>query len=310
MALQQSDISVTRYVVGPGALGLFLVSDIVEKTGQMPVVVGRRTGRRHWRVSAQGKPQDFSAEVLSQRELETRPVFGKELYYVCVRTEDAHRVTRSLCHAVHKRAGGNNTCAIVYLSNGLFPSALTETYSEIEFYRAIVIAGFQMQRGATDCVVHNGGSSIRFGALTQCAALQRVVPCTNLLEWECVENISAVEQAKFFVNFALALFIGPRTLPNEKIFELATQEELRALAVYVAQRFGRQGEEESYLRELQFTVKATGGNLNSFSKAGVEGNSQSFMALLDQLPSQKDDKALPLISRVVAKNWKHSGGLH
>jgi ketopantoate reductase len=160
--------------------------------------------------------------------------------------------------------------------------------------RALLNVGFFREESPEKTIIqHRGGKKIIIGpADTEVDTAEALEHFLNLArglnsqggsfyDWTYSTEIRKEEWLKFFVNFVLALVIGPHLAPNKSLYE---KIETPALSWWAA-KFAEASclEAQPFLQRLQFVVSETAENFNSVSVAGARGYPQTFLHFLDKV---------------------------
>lgn len=306
-----------RIVAGPGALGTFLAWDIRKVTGHWPVLLGRAAREVQYQITGEAGSESGAAPIVS--DLTPSQIAGCDvLLYICVATSVSADVT--LMWAQKITALDPASLCVVYCSNGLVSPLLQTELGKLSnvpifFIRAIVAAGFTRRLSDSKIdVVYNGGTLIRAGVYFGNAIppnLQSRVSTTQVLTWEWHSDICQIEYCKFFVNFSLAIAIGPRDLSNQHLFDELSQNQQDELCRLFSFLADYKISEEELRLELRSIVQATAKNTNSISRAGVMGSTVEFLAFLRQfetLMQKKNNAVVPeWMTARITQLWRIEG---
>lgn len=287
--------STARIVLGPGALGSFMLWDISKSTGVLPTCVGECESRRTYEIRSGSEASEIDVPVVSVSDLPNQ-IFNKKpethyLVYVTLPPQNAETVT---CESLKALATMPHIqVTVVYCSNGLLQQQTIETLyalfpkNNLKIVRAIVVAGFERhQKDAHHFeTLHTGGVDVRFGEIPRSHVSESdklEISSTKKLEWTWVENIQQIEFKKFFVNCALAFALGPKNLSNKQYWQEVPLTESESLAKIFAAVSKFPILAEQLMVELEQTISKTQHNTNSVSRAAARGNFQAFLAFFTQ----------------------------
>lgn len=303
-------------VVGAGALGLLLADSLcqlnqisAQKTDIL--VVNRRPLPQpiHMRAQANSMAHELAARLLTDSPETVLTSFDARgvsdvFLFLCVPPEHTEAVFFDWLEALH-HARLNVPVHFVFCNNGLLSSAILKKISEnseyFSYLRAIFFVGAVRQFETGACTVQwNGGDLIRWGfvqadrsanANTSRFATSPWLRVTKgegsmlgFLRWNFEENTTKLEREKFFTNFMLAAFIGPRREINKTLLTKTTVSERAQIARIFENLWAQSGvTAESLIQNLTTTVELTAENVNSLSLQGAQGETSTMCYFLRTL---------------------------
>lgn len=224
------------------------------------------------------------------------------IVFLCAPPEETEKVFNQWLNEF-SATNTNFVVHFVFCNNGLLsPFILKKTLDlnpQFLFYRAIFFTGSVRVIENDICrVLWKGGELVRWGALNkaslseseslkQCLAERTQAGNVDqnrghfmnvgFLRWQFESDIQKVEREKFFTNFMIAAFIGPRKKKNMSLFQETTEDFRKTIASQFALLWPDNAvTRESLLENLNTTVMATGENYNSLSLQGFSGSRSTF----------------------------------
>lgn len=268
-------------VIGSGALGIFLASDLWD-----PGLVGLVDVEQPcWPVFVErGK----DVRVLDRklfRHLPSQLVHREHLLanaqniFVCVTPDVTSSIVNDLAMAPLPKSA-----VVWFCVNGLVLDweHIVNTSPDVTLCRVLCHAGFSRTRGNEGTrVVHAGGNRMEWGVLRGRAP---ETPKTQTLVWDFCENISRREMEKFFINIVLGAIAGDSLVSNGDVLHMLPEPELERVAQNYCDVFAGGGMNvESLTTSFQKTARDTSANVNSLSLAKNRGHVAPWNALLAQL---------------------------
>jgi hypothetical protein len=303
-------------VVGAGALGLLLADSLCQSSqisaqNSEILLLNRRQLPQPIRMRAQANPiaHDLAARLVTDspedvvESIDARRVSSVFLF-LCLPPEHTEALFFDWLEAFH-RTRPNCPVHFVFCNNGLLSSEVLKKVSEnseqISFLRAIFFVGAVRQFEAGACTVQwNGGDLVRWGFVQKDLYTNIKTPgystspwlqatkgaCSMLgfLRWNFEENTSKLEREKFFTNFMLAAFIGPRREINKTLLTQTTVSERAQIARTFENLWTHSGvTAETLIQNLTTTVELTSENVNSLSLQGAQGETSTMCYFLKTL---------------------------
>lgn len=301
-------------VVGGGALGVLLADALCQSqrthSDSTQVLLFNRSSLPKKVViqcESNGEQRELDVPILTGSTSDCVEKLGTLLasrfvVFLCAPPEETEKVFIEWLNAFSAEKN-RPIVHFVFCNNGLLSPVVLQKTLEVNspflFYRAIFFTGSVRVIDNEGCrVLWKGGELVRWGALNsaslktsewlkQCLDEKAEVAngdqnrghfiSVGFLRWRFESDIHKVEREKFFTNFMIAAFVGPRKKKNISLFQETTEDFRKTIASQFALLWAdKRVSSESLLENLNTTVMATGENYNSLSLQGFSGSRSTF----------------------------------
>ncbi|BBH54278.1 hypothetical protein [Fluviispira sanaruensis] len=323
LEIVNSHNSICRFVIGAGAVGLFLAHTlkIVYPQDSLYIMNKSRTVLPLTIEYVDGRQfqSDLQAVLLNENP---QNIFSKIkslniYFYVTLPPENAENVFVYILKIL-KGVAGEKIITIIFLNNGFVDKKKIENFKiklskkgflTIHFIRALIIAGYMRTRDNAGTLVKNtGGNKIFYGTYNN-----EFIDSNNIFPKEFYssiydKDIFLREKAKFITNLLLGLIINNKLLENRKVFTIIPKDKLDKTLENFCNLFGENEVRYDFIREqFLLAVHETGGNINSISYAWYHGKRQTIDYFVSELKSfmkkSKNKSAIHFMNEIIKEYY-------